>query len=532
MYDASVRPWGRVRLNQPVVCVAGKFTIKDLRPLCALPLMLLVATVSLLLLVTSAAPVWSKHGGDDRDRSDRSDRTERSDRGREDRDREVKDRDDRNRDVRERDDNDRDDKDRDSVTRDDSSGKGSGDDKDKSDRSDRDDDKSGSDKSGSDKSGSHNSGKDDDADDNSGKSKDDRQHGARDGRAAREPFAIWRNERGDRIRRGEVIFMSHRRDGATRARAAGLHVVEEQRLEALRARMMRIAVPAGESEEGVIKNLHAIDPTGTATFNHIYEPAGPAKPVPLSAAKPSRAKPTKAKIGLIDAGVIASHTMLARVKVTQRQFGEGDRRNARHGTAVASRLAEAAPGANIVAANVFTTMLDGQDVASAYAIARALDWLSRQQVAVINLSLTGPANPVLEAITKRMTEKGHILVAAVGNEGPRGAKQYPAAYDKVVGVTAVDARNRIYIYANQGDAVDFAALGVNTPAATSAAAIEAVSGTSYAAPIVAAALARKLDKPNPKRAQAALIALKRQARDLGAPGRDPVFGDGVVDIGR
>ncbi|MDZ4867449.1 MAG: S8 family serine peptidase [Alphaproteobacteria bacterium] len=478
-------------------------------------------TVSLLLLIMLSAPLFAKHGGEDRDRSDRSERDDRSGSDRERTERDTDRDDDRDRDVADRDK--------------DSSGPGSGE-TDDSDRSDRDDD-SGSGKSGSgkedsdrdDNSGSGNSGSDKD-DDKSGSSKD-RDHVLRDGDRA--PFAIWRNERGDRVRSGEVIFMSAQRDGASRVRAAGLHVIEEQRLSAIRVRMMRIAVPKGRSEQDVIESLHSIDPKGTATFNHIYEPAGrPALPALLTAAKPSRAKPTKAKIGLVDAGVAASHQMLAQVKVTQRQFGDGSKHDVQHGTAVASRLAAAAPGASIIAANVFTEMLDGQEIASAYAIARALDWLSRQQVAVINLSLAGPANPVLEEITKRMVDKGHVLVAAVGNEGPRGATQYPAAYDQVVGVTAVDTGNRIYIYANQGDSVDFAAMGVDAPAATSAVSTEAVSGTSYAAPIVAAAFARRLARPNPKQAIAAYNALRRQARDLGAPGRDPVYGHGLIDVAR
>jgi len=498
--------------------VGRTFTIGHLQFLRGGPRLLAAATVSLLLLIMLSAPLFAKHGGEDRDVSDRSDRAERdADRSGSDREREDRDSDrseDRDREVADRDR--------------DSSGPGSGKVEDGSDRAGREDDSSGSGKSSSGKESEYRS--DNSGSGTSGSSKQG-ELVSREGDRA--PFAVWHNERGDRIRSGEVIFMSARRDGASRVRAAGLQVIEEQRLQAVHVQMMRIAVPKGRSEEQVIEHLRSIDPKGTATFNHIYEPAGrPALATLLSSAKPSRVKRTNAKIGLVDAGIAANHQMLAQVKVTQRQFGEGSKADVQHGTAVASRLAAAAPGASIVAANVFTEMRDGQEIASAYSIARALDWLSRQQVAVINLSLAGPANPVLEEITRRMIEKGHVLVAAVGNEGPRGAKQYPAAYDKVIGVTAVDAGNRIYIYANQGDSVDFAAMGVDAPAATSAASVEAVSGTSYAAPIVAAAFARRLTKPNTKQATAVFNALRKQARDLGAPGRDPVYGHGLIDVAR
>ncbi len=199
-----------------------------------------------------------------------------------------------------------------------------------------------------------------------------------------------------------------------------------------------------------------------------------------------------------------------------------------HGTAVASRIAEAAPGSRIFVASVFSELRDGEEVASVDAIARALDWLARNRIPVINMSLAGPPNPVLEAVTGRLVSRGHKLVAAVGNEGPNADAQYPAAYDGVVGVTAVDRRNQIYIYANQGDYVDFAAPGVDTTVAGPDGHTETVSGTSYAAPVIAVELARRLQRPDRVLAIRAENELAKSAKDLGEPGRDPVFGFGVI----
>jgi len=55
-----------------------------------------------------------------------------------------------------------------------------------------------------------------------------------------------------------------------------------------------------------------------------------------------------------------------------------------------------------------------------------------------------------------------------------------------------------------------------------------VSGTSYAAPIVSAALARRLKQPDPYIAKKAERELAKLARDAGEPGRDPVYGFGIV----
>jgi subtilisin family serine protease len=56
----------------------------------------------------------------------------------------------------------------------------------------------------------------------------------------------------------------------------------------------------------------------------------------------------------------------------------------------------------------------------------------------------------------------------------------------------------------------------------------AARGTSFAAPIVAGLLAQDLAQPDPQAAAAALARLEQGALDLGAPGRDDVFGFGLV----
>ncbi len=338
------------------------------------------------------------------------------------------------------------------------------------------------------------------------------------------------------MREGEVVLVTSVADVAKIVGDSGLRVIEDIKLTALGLRVVRVAVPGDGSAGDVMKTLHELDPSAQVTYNHLYEPArGPAEPTAAVSARAPRAKPVarvKDKIGLIDAGVDGTHPLLSQVTVTSRAFGARAQEIDKHGTAVASRLAEAAPGATIVAANVFTLTGDGHELASADAIARGLDWLAQLEVPVINLSLTGPANPILQAVAERLIARGHVLVAAVGNEGPRGAPQYPAAYDKVVGVTAVDGHGRVYIYANQGDYVDFAATGVDTPAANDAGKVEKVSGTSYAAPIVAAALARLVDKPDPQLARDAIQVLQARAQDVGAPGRDPIYGYGVIHLPR
>lgn len=440
---------------------------------------------------------------------------------------------------------------------DDNSGSGSDSDNDEPDDQDREDNSgSGSSNDDADKednSGSGSSG-DDDKDDNSGSGSDSddkasisrtssesqstgemrtsRDREKSESRVARAEYylEVIENERGERVRKGELVLLSSRAGLGRKLASKGFNVIETFQMLSLGLAGFRISVPPRANSEQMLAKLKQVDPKGIATFNHVYEPArgGATISTTTSIAMAPVGKKTQARIGLVDARVNANHPMLRNVHVSSKTFGIASSTDEEHGTAVASRIAEAAPGANLVVASVFSALSNGQEMASVDAIVRALNWLSVNNVPVINLSLAGPPNAILENVTAKLIAKGHVLVAAVGNEGPHASPQYPAAYSDVVGVTAVDSDNRVYLYANQGDYVDFAAPGVNTRVAANESDLETVSGTSYAAPVVAAALARRLRQPDPALAKQAERELAKSAQDAGEPGRDPVYGFGIV----
>jgi subtilisin family serine protease len=155
--------------------------------------------------------------------------------------------------------------------------------------------------------------------------------------------------------------------------------------------------------------------------------------------------------------------------------------------------------------------------------------MARDRVAVINVSLVGPRNKLMERVVKTLVSRGHLIVAAVGNDGPAAPPLYPASYDGVIGVTAVDEKHHVLIEACRGKQVDFAAQGADLQAAAGAPNVYVpVRGTSFAAPIIAMMLAADLQAPDPSQAQAALAKWKGVANDLGKPGRDDVYGDGEL----
>ena len=162
-------------------------------------------------------------------------------------------------------------------------------------------------------------------------------------------------------------------------------------------------------------------------------------------------------------------------------------------------------------------------------VAEALGVFARARVAVVNVSLVGPRNVLLERAVAAMVARGHVIVAAVGNDGPAARPLYPAAYPGVVGVTAVDRDRRVLLEAGRGEAVDFAALGADVDAAAMPEGSTRVRGTSFAAPVVAGLLAARITEPFPTDAAQAVAELGTRAVDLGRKGRDPVYGHGLLE---
>jgi hypothetical protein len=233
------------------------------------------------------------------------------------------------------------------------------------------------------------------------------------------------------------------------------------------------------------------------------------------------------RIGLIDGPVLMQHPVLlgARIEAASVLPQGIPPAPARHGTAVASVLVGQRdtpgllPGAQLIALAVLRTRGGTEDTTAEWLI-HAIDRLVGARVVVINLSMGGPANRWLGEVLDRARAKGVALVAAAGNGGPDSAPLFPATHPAVLAVTSVDLIGRIDPQAPRGDAIVLAAPGVDVPVAAEDGGIVYRSGSSYAAPFVSAALATGIDPQ----------ALQHSARDLGVPGRDPVYGWGLLQV--
>lgn len=157
---------------------------------------------------------------------------------------------------------------------------------------------------------------------------------------------------------------------------------------------------------------------------------------------------------------------------------------------------------------------------------------SRQGPGVVNLSLGGSRDPLIDQAVNVAITRGVLVVAASGNDGERGSELgYPAALPHVTTVAATDATGRVASFSSRSPYVDLAAPGDGILVASALGKnwLRA-SGTSFSSPLVAGAAAWIWTaRPELSADQLAEI-LRRSARDIDAPGRDPASGFGMLNV--
>jgi subtilisin family serine protease len=249
------------------------------------------------------------------------------------------------------------------------------------------------------------------------------------------------------------------------------------------------------------------------------------------------------RVAMIDAGVDTGHTALTR-KVAELAdvTGTGWTPDV-HGTLVAGVIAAessstgssgVAPGVQLVAIKSCVAQSARGAAARCWSstLAKGLDLAIQKNVRVANLSVGGPEDKLLARLVDSAVRKGIAVVSAAGNDGPSGKPSYPAAFENVIAVTAVDATSRLYPRATRGGFVDVAAPGVDVLSTGPGGRTQLFSGTSAATAFTSGAVALLLQQ-RPALNQAELSTLLRDtAKDLGAAGPDSEFGYGLLDVCR
>jgi minor extracellular protease Epr len=166
-------------------------------------------------------------------------------------------------------------------------------------------------------------------------------------------------------------------------------------------------------------------------------------------------------------------------------------------------------------------------------IISAIDWAVTNKMDIINLSLGSlDHSPILEYSINKAYNSGSLIVAAGGNKGnPEGIGDnvaYPAKYNSVIAVSAVDQQKNRGTFSATGNAIEYSAPGVAILSTYLNNGYAKLSGTSMATGFVTGNLAL-LKEMYPTMSNNELREqLKKTALDLGTPGRDPWFGFGLI----
>ena len=244
-------------------------------------------------------------------------------------------------------------------------------------------------------------------------------------------------------------------------------------------------------------------------------------------------------VTIVDSGVDVSHPEFAgRDDVELLNAQEPAGIGGEHGTSVASVLGAPLNGVGVVgiypqvvirswdAARGAGTRLESADIAEGILAA------SRAGRGVINLSLGGDRDLPIDLAVSEAVAAGSLVVAASGNDGTRGSPiGYPAALPHVLTVAATDRTGGVAPFSSRSPYVDIAAPGDGIVVASALGRDwRPSSGTSFSSPLVAGAAAWLWTaRPELDAGQVAEI-LRRSARDIDQPGRDPASGFGMLDV--
>jgi len=347
----------------------------------------------------------------------------------------------------------------------------------------------------------------------------------------------------EQYERGEILVIGPPKKFFSIIRRLKFSVLERIELGELGIKVYRLRTPAGMTLGDARKVLAAAIPNINTEANHLFEPQAKfniKKTHPRAAIgwKPATATCGRGiRIGMIDSAVDTSHPALKGQRVKFKSFHRKGRGPgpATHGTAVAGILVGKPqwggllPGAQLFAGNMFEEKRTGKVVGSAIRLLKSIDWLVKEKVHVINLSVAGGDNKVIRLALEKSQAKGINMVAAAGNWGKNGRPAFPAAYGNVLAITALRGNKTVYSQANQGSYIDFAAPGVKIWTAVPGGG-KYQSGTSFASPYISVFVALLSAGGTASSTNAIRNVLKRKIIDLGSKGKDPVFGYGFVNL--
>lgn len=246
-------------------------------------------------------------------------------------------------------------------------------------------------------------------------------------------------------------------------------------------------------------------------------------------------------IAVIDSGIDYTHEDLndgrVRTDIDKDYVNKDDDAmdDAGHGTHVAGTIAAASNNGIGVSGILWQAQLlplkvcDESGSCSLDAIVSAIQYAADKGARLISMSLggSGCSSTLEAAIDYAYFEKGVVLIAAAGNDN--GLVGYPAAYEPVIAVGALDRHGQRAYFSNYGDALDLVAPGVRIFSTVPDNGYDTFSGTSMATPHVTGVAGLLLAQSPTLTNHEVRQRLFQSADDLGEKGLDRQYGYGLVD---
>ncbi|BCX46131.1 peptidase S8 subtilisin [Haloferula helveola] len=236
------------------------------------------------------------------------------------------------------------------------------------------------------------------------------------------------------------------------------------------------------------------------------------------------------KIAVLDTGIAANGQFTNKVISTNYvELPDNPADQNGHGTAVASLIASElglAPDATLLSYRI----ADDGGSSDTFVLAQAIIAATDAGADLINISLGSMSrSAILENAVNYAAEAGVLIVASAGNDGFNRIA-YPAGYDQVIGVGAVDAKGEHLLFSNSGD-VSIVAPGLALTSAWPDDQTINFTGTSASSPVVTGAIAAVMTQFRVPAATAWQM-LVDSANEAGPPGDDSSYGAGVLNVGR
>lgn len=220
-----------------------------------------------------------------------------------------------------------------------------------------------------------------------------------------------------------------------------------------------------------------------------------------------------------------------------------------HGTHVAATIAGVncgiAPRCKILPIKVLDNKgacSDLNNIIKSFEIARKWTGNNGEKVSIISVSLSFPKELADSSIIEKLHDEikscvneNIAVICSAGNTSNFEEYRYPAMFDEVICVGAVDVNKKIAYFSSKGSYVDVCQIGVDVLSAYYKGGYKLLSGTSMSTPIVSGIAALLASKYKNQRGKDIIErklyeSVKLNTKDIGIKGVDKLYGAGFCTL--